>query len=582
MTPQGPPPDPPSGCTGFDFLERIDQGGYGTVWRARGTPDCPLTFLRGEVVAIKVLENGPDDTTELNRIPEHPALVRIHQVTDDRPRCVIMEYVHGRTLKRWLGEVAGQSPAERLRPALRLLRGVLGGLEALHDAGIVHGDVKPENILVPWDPAGEDDVVRIVDIRVLNERTAGTPYYLAPEQLDEPPDESKASDLFSAGLVLAEAILGEPAVPRVGGPMDPIDRARIALGRFDPEGVARRVGDVCPQLEPLLRRVLAMDKTRRLADAGVFRRKIDRTLRWLEGQSRSRGHRFLVVAEDRAFGGRLRDSLQERGHRAEVVDGVLEALDDWLLAEVVVVVKSPAVDVEEVETLLVTPPPRPLVVVGSGLNEPTRLAVLDGGGGLVEGRPTEEIVVRTAIEVLDRLRTGILEKRLVVLERRLGSDPETGLPTRLVFERRLRVLIDRCAMRPSIETLHVLVLDVDGFRDTEADRGRKAADDLLRRIAERFRECGRAGDVFARDDLHPDRFLLLAPRTSREQARTIGVRYRQAIVDLGVTWSIGLAGYPEGGETAAEVILRAEERLRRSKGQGPDSLCFGDGPEDLR
>ncbi|HSK01748.1 MAG TPA: serine/threonine-protein kinase, partial [Kofleriaceae bacterium] len=187
----------------------IARGTFGTVYRAR-----QLRVERD--VAVKVLNDDIDPSSEDGRLfvqeirnvgrISHTNVVPIYHadLTHDGRLFFVMELLDGRDLQQLGG--GGVLPRER---AIGLVRQLLAGLGAAHDAGLVHADVKPANaIVVSRDPGGGERLV-LVDFGLARLRTpdrpvesaGGTPAYMAPEQLHEGRVDAR-SDLYSAALVL--------------------------------------------------------------------------------------------------------------------------------------------------------------------------------------------------------------------------------------------------------------------------------------------------------------------------------------------------------------------------------------------
>jgi serine/threonine-protein kinase len=191
----------------FEILGWIGAGGFGAVYKAR---DRELN----DVVALKVL-HASHDAGALERLKAelriarritHRNVLRTHDFGEaDRVPFISMEYVRGVTLR----ELLMQAPRLPVSVGLRIARELLSGLEAAHAMGVVHRDVKPENLIL--EASGQ---VKIMDFGIARARgdvadakTIGTLGYLSPEQLaGEPGDER--SDLYATGVVMFEMFAG--------------------------------------------------------------------------------------------------------------------------------------------------------------------------------------------------------------------------------------------------------------------------------------------------------------------------------------------------------------------------------------
>jgi Protein kinase domain/NPCBM/NEW2 domain/PASTA domain len=198
----------------------IGAGAMGQVWRGR--------TREGEPVAIKILrpELSSDAGIVASFVQEShiltgladPHLVRIHDLVAEGSRlAIVMDLVDGPDLRTDLVRRGTFRPIE----AAEIVDGVLAGLDVVHAGGVVHRDVKPENVLLGNGLPGsarltDFGIARIVEESQTNRRTTviGTPEYLAPEVADGG-QPTPASDLYAVGVMLYELVAG--VTPFSGG-----------------------------------------------------------------------------------------------------------------------------------------------------------------------------------------------------------------------------------------------------------------------------------------------------------------------------------------------------------------------------
>ncbi|GAB3248585.1 Stk1 family PASTA domain-containing Ser/Thr kinase [Arthrobacter pigmenti] len=189
---------------------RLARGGMSTVYLA--------TDQRLERdVALKVMHSHlADDDSFLNRFSQearsaarlsHPHVVGVFDQGHDGPLVyLVMEYVPGRTLRALMEERGRLQP----RLALAMLDAVVEGLAAAHDAGLVHRDVKPENVLLAEDgriKVGDFGLARAVSTSTNTATLIGTVAYIAPELVTGGSADER-SDIYSVGIMLYEMLTG--------------------------------------------------------------------------------------------------------------------------------------------------------------------------------------------------------------------------------------------------------------------------------------------------------------------------------------------------------------------------------------
>lgn len=261
------PTDPPVGGR-YELLGPIGEGNFSVTYRAR---DITL----GRIVAVKLLraQYAADPTfvarfereAQVAASVSHPNVVDVYDYGRHGDTFFIaMQYVPGRTLKHALDD-EGRFAAER---AVRVAREILAGLSAIHAAGIVHRDIKPQNVLL-----GQDNSARVTDFGVAHGplggvltthgTTVGTASYMAPEQARGGAVEP-ATDLYAVGVVLFELLTGRlPFV--VDNPMA-VMLAHLQQPPPRPSEVAPDAA-IPPSLEAEVMRALAKDPAARHAGA---------------------------------------------------------------------------------------------------------------------------------------------------------------------------------------------------------------------------------------------------------------------------------------------------------------------------
>lgn len=265
----------------YRLTERIALGGMGEVWRARD-------LHSGATVAAKVLRpelNG--DEIFLSRLRaeaansrglRHPNLAAVLDSGEaEGSGWIIMELVEGRALSEILAERGTLAPAEILPVIAQVAR----ALQVVHDAGVVHRDVKPSNILITG-----DSIAKLTDFGIstgANQRpmtatgmVMGTAQYLAPEQAMGNM-ATPAGDLYALGVIAYEALVGHR--PFTGATQVDIAYAHVN----DP--VPPLPDEVPPEVRRVVTELLAKKPADRPASARETARRIDRVLVHLEQDS---------------------------------------------------------------------------------------------------------------------------------------------------------------------------------------------------------------------------------------------------------------------------------------------------------
>lgn len=237
----------------YEIQELVGVGGMAMVYRAYDTLDS-------KTVAIKILKDeflGNEDfirrfknESKAIAVLSHKNIVKVNDVSfGDRIQYIVMEYIEGITLKEY---ISSQKEIQ-WKDALHFTAQILEALQHAHERGIVHRDIKPQNIILQ-----QNGTIKVTDFgiacfsnaetRMMSDKTAiGSVHYIAPEQARGEPTDGK-SDLYSVGVMLYEMLTGrlpfeaesavsvaimqlqsEPTPPRSINPSIPVGLEEITL-----------------------------------------------------------------------------------------------------------------------------------------------------------------------------------------------------------------------------------------------------------------------------------------------------------------------------------------------------------------
>jgi eukaryotic-like serine/threonine-protein kinase len=248
----------------------VASGGMASIFRATDTKT-------GRQVAIKTLHpdkaaNGSGTNRfrseiEIGRRLNHPGLVKVLSDGDASQRYAVMEWVEGKPLREIIQEQS-KLPIDR---ATRITLAICETLEYVHAQGVVHRDLKPDNVIVD-----AEDNIKLMDFGIARESKVnlwsrmkrheiiGTPDYMSPEQIQGKCADAR-SDLYCLGVVLFEMLTGE--VPFSG--LDPLAAMNLRL-LVDPLDPCEINPAISSRLQSIVQRALERDPADRYGSAREF------------------------------------------------------------------------------------------------------------------------------------------------------------------------------------------------------------------------------------------------------------------------------------------------------------------------
>jgi serine/threonine-protein kinase len=262
---------------GYQVLDKIKDGSVGTVWRVRDAKGRILAMKRisekNSALGRKLREFEREAT--LTAKLSHPNIIRVFDYVPAKPQpFFVMEYFESENLK-----VAMARMPERVnKREFAILLQLAQALEHVHARGIIHKDLKPENVLV-----APDAHIRLIDFSLaktkwdrwlqFGKRVEGTPAYMAPEQIRGERCDAR-TDVYAFGVLTYELLTKQPlfAAPNERGVMEK------HLREYAPP-MGTRVSTIAPELNSLVLRMLAKRPDDRPADMSIVIHELSKWVR---------------------------------------------------------------------------------------------------------------------------------------------------------------------------------------------------------------------------------------------------------------------------------------------------------------
>ncbi len=260
----------------YEITERIGEGGMADVYRAMDVVDQ-------KTVAVKILKKEFAENEEFLRrfrneskaiaLLSHPNIVKVYDVGfSDRIQFIVMEYIDGITLNEYMEQ---NSPLN-WKDAAHFVMQILRALQHAHSKGIVHRDIKPQNIMML-----RDGTIKVMDFgiakfarengKTCTDKAIGTVHYISPEQARGAETDEK-SDLYSVGVLLFEMLTGKK--PFDTETNDPVSIAVMHMQAEVPRPSSLQP-DLAPGLEEIILKAMQKEPAKRYQSAREMMDDID-------------------------------------------------------------------------------------------------------------------------------------------------------------------------------------------------------------------------------------------------------------------------------------------------------------------
>ena len=277
----------------FELIETVGIGGMGSVYKARDTRlgrFVALKLLRKELSANPTEAARLEQEARVTAAVNHPNVVQVYSTgTAHGQIYLVMELVdHGS-----LDDVMAQQPRVPEAQVLETGIQVAKGLQAAHEKGLIHRDIKPANILF-----ADPQTAKIGDFGLAvsagqqtetQKEIWGTPYYVAPERLNNEPEDFR-SDIYSLGATLFHALAGRPPIEGETTSASELRRLKAI-----PPDLRRIVPDVSRETARLVNRMLAPDPAHRFTSYAQLVDELQRARRALPDMAQGAKRRRLLM-----------------------------------------------------------------------------------------------------------------------------------------------------------------------------------------------------------------------------------------------------------------------------------------------
>ncbi len=298
----------------YELLELIGVGGMANVYKGRD-------LKTDNIVAVKILRREFMENAELVRrfkneskaisILDHPNIVKVFDVSvDDKLQFIVMEYLDGINLKEYMNRRGGRLT---WKETLHFVQQILLALEHAHSKGVVHRDIKPQNVMLLADGS-----LKMMDFGIarfsraesqpVSTKAIGSVHYISPEQA-RGEETGAPADIYSVGIMLYEMLSGQL-------PFESDDAVKVAIKQI--ADTAKPLGEVAPDvpkaLQDITARAMAKDPSKRYQSARAMLNDIEE---FKKDPSIRFEYEYLTDTEPERYFGKVVKQTKSSSQKAE-------------------------------------------------------------------------------------------------------------------------------------------------------------------------------------------------------------------------------------------------------------------------
>ncbi len=562
----------------YEIIEELGRGAMGIVYKAYD----PLIerFVAIKTINLQVLSETERAEYEARFYQEakaaghlsHPNIVTIYDLGESGDVAYIaMELMEGRELQEMIYGKGRLLVTDALNIAIQ----VAAGLSYAHQRGVVHGDIKPSNIMILG-----DNHVKIADFGIAKMASSkeatqgnavyGTPPFMSPEQIQGKPIDTR-SDIFSLGVVLYYML-----TERLPFPEEDINLLMNQIIGVVPEKPSSVNPGISDALDAVIFKCLAKMPDDRYKNAHELAIDLRACLSALLHTKTVPDHHVTSNVRFK----RLRSVVTPRGFsRTLVAHGSYFAIFTIVAIFLIDIVTPSTIQMEFLYIF-------PLVVISLHCERMKLVSgavilalLLQGIHIALDTIPMSSKIINAIMVLLINITVvfvaRIARANFIEVEQLSSFDRLTGLRNRLGFELITDIEIDRQKQRKAVFSF--ACVDINNLKELNETGGYAAGDKAIKLVAQVIRENMRQLDTPARTG--GDEFAILMPNTDPAECesfcRQLSLKIAQQMEEaaLPVSTSIGFATFEKPPASISEVFDRSENAMHRAKATGrPDAV----------